>query len=257
MQEFRAHQALYRSFYSESLFRDVANNWNGHGFRYLLLLTAVGWLLMMFHFQSLLSQALEGVPELFERIPPLRVENGMLSTPADVPFVLREPSSGAPLLVIDPQRQYESEGVSPQLLLTETTAEFGSNWPGSKRNYRLSEFGDFELTSDLLLELYESFRRWFIVLTYPIVVLFDYFVRVIQVLIYALIGGLFVQYQRVNLQFDAVCRLAAISMTPSFGLTIVHTLLGSPIPFWSLIAFAVAMWYLYYGIKLNQPAAEN
>jgi hypothetical protein len=44
MKHYGRLQAVYLSFFSGDLYRDVANNWTGIGLVYLLLLLAAAWL---------------------------------------------------------------------------------------------------------------------------------------------------------------------------------------------------------------------
>jgi hypothetical protein len=55
-------------------------------------------------------------------------------------------------------------------------------------------------------------KRWFIPVGYPLAVIFSFAFRAIQMLIYALVGLLFARMLQVNLEYQALMRLAAIAV---------------------------------------------
>ena len=78
--------------------------------------------------------------------------------------------------------------------------------------------------------------------------------RVVQVLIYALIGMLFASILKTTLDYDALVRLSVISITPVVALNTLRRLLDVHVPMTWLISFVIAMIYLFIAVKANADA---
>ena len=84
---------------------------------------------------------------------------------------------------------------------------------------------------------------------YPIALLSSYVYRIIQALIFAAIGLLFVSMCRVSLSYGALLRLAVVAMTPSMIVKTVFALAGIHLPcIVLLLYFLITLAYLYFGV---------
>jgi hypothetical protein len=73
----------------------------------------------------------------------------------------------------------------------------------------------------------------------------------IQTLIYALIGLIVSNVMNVGLSFGQLVRIAAVALTPGLLLETVIRCTGHQIPFWGVIAMAIAIGYVIYGVRAN------
>jgi hypothetical protein len=71
-------------------------------------------------------------------------------------------------------------------------------------------------------------------------------------LIYALIGILIAKILEVELNYQALVRLAVISITPVLIIDTIYSVAGLKIPLWWLICFIIAMSYMFFGIKASR-----
>jgi hypothetical protein len=71
-------------------------------------------------------------------------------------------------------------------------------------------------------------------------------------LIYGAIGFLFCKIANVKLTYQTLIRLAVIASTPVIILDTVLEVSNINIPLFWLISFAIAMCYLYFGVRSNK-----
>ncbi len=118
--------------------------------------------------------------------------------------------------------------------------------------YDLSTVKDFKLDKALVYKILDMFDKFFAVAFYPIAVLSSFIYRIIQALIYALIGILIARYMKVELDYQALVRLAVISITPVIILSTILSVTGVKVPLMGTICFVIAMAYMCFGIKQRQ-----
>ncbi|HEV8375196.1 MAG TPA: DUF1189 family protein, partial [Candidatus Polarisedimenticolia bacterium] len=100
MKQYGIFHPLALSFFSRSLYRDVAENWRGTGFLYLLLLLALCWIPPIVKFHRMTSGVLLTLgPAVLEQVPTVRIRGGEASIQEPQPYSVTVPGSDTPLLV--------------------------------------------------------------------------------------------------------------------------------------------------------------
>jgi hypothetical protein len=253
MKLFSMLHSLYLSFFSPDLYRDVRTNWKGTGFLYLLLLLSLTWLPVMTKVHWVLSDAVrQDAPKYIAQVPKLAIQHGEVSIDRPVPFAIVVPDSGTPLLVIDTSGSITSFEQTPALaLLTRNKFMYRKTDGNETRIYDLSKIDDFTLDRDRVNGWVQAFRKYFATLAYPVVLVSSFTYRVLQMLLYAAIGMLFVKMLKAPLDYLTLLRLASVSITPVIVLSTLQVLTGIHIPAFWLICFVIAMGYLFFAIKSN------
>jgi hypothetical protein len=260
MKQFNAFEALYASFYSAPLYRDVARHWKGAGLLYLLLLLALVWIPEMVHFHGSLATFVEGEGRAFaDQLPTITIANGEVSTDVQTPHFIRDPKTDEVWVIIDLTGEYASlKGTDARLLLTRNQVLM-SRERGTiqeTRVYDLSGVESFTLDRGRVMGWLQLAASWLAILAYPVALLFSFLYRIVQVLIYAAIGLLIARSTRVALDYVALMRLTAVAITPAVVADTVRSVAEVSIPAWWLLAFAIAMGYLVFAIKANTPVVE-
>ena len=75
--------------------------------------------------------------------------------------------------------------------------------------------------------------------------------RLVQMLIYALVGMIFANIVKANLEYVTLVRLAAVSITPVIILNAVRRMLDISVPYIGLLSFLIAMGYLFFAVKAS------
>jgi hypothetical protein len=258
---FTYFDALWQSFFSRSLYIDVAKRWRGVGFLYLLLIVMICWLpdlaKMQISFQQLRGDAVEG---LIRQVPAITITDGVASADVETPYFIKDPKDGKVLGIIDFTGQYTNlENTSAVVLLTRK--EVATKQSGREtRTYNLSGVKHFAIDQTRVRRWVYLFLTWFVALIAPFVIVFTYAFRICQALIYAALGMAFANWFHVKLTYSTLLRIACVALTPVVIFTTVTDLF--PVPrtfprslFW-LIHLAIAVWYISFAVKAcaTEPA---
>jgi hypothetical protein len=250
MKQFRIWQAFALAFYSQALYRDVAQRWRGGTFVYLLLLVVAWWIPIaaLLQIEGAALATTYG-PKVIDQWPTITITNGQVAADVAMPYVVNDPETGTRLVVID------TTGTTPTLeaaqapaLLTRTELMLREGERGS-RAYSLKDVQQLVVDRARLYDWLDIFRVWFVPAASVFVVLFVYIYRIAQALLYALAGMLFARVLRVRLDFAALLRLAVVALTPAMLLDTFLGLVGVAVP--GPVSLAVAVGYLYFGVKAN------
>jgi len=244
--------ALYLSFFSRDLYRDVRKNWKGTGFVYLLLLLAVTWLPIIYRMHGDLSEEIrQEVPKYLAQMPKITIAAGRVSIDRPVPYTILESDGRTPFMVIDTSGAIISlEQTDATVLLTGDQIMFRRPQRDEAKVYNLTGT-DASIDRDLVGRWVGTFGKYFGVVAYPVVLAGDYVYRFFQMMIYAAIGMIFVRKLRAPLDSDAVFRLAAVAITPAIVLPTLLLLAGIHVPASPIVFFAMAIGYLYFAVKVN------
>jgi len=251
MRRYSIFHPLVLSFFSKSLYRDVAKNWRGTGLLYLLLILALLWIPTIIKGHLGFARFADNdAKAITQQIPAITITNGHASTNVPQPYFIKDPKSGETLALIDTRDNSEAGNTSVPLVLTET--KFVTNKSASEtRIYDLSSVGNFSVDQTRVEGWLGIARQWFFPEFYPLAILFSFIFREIQLLIYALIGLLFARMLNANLDYQTLMRLAAISITPVLVLNLLFEFLPVRIPGWLLLGIVIELGYLFFAVKVN------
>jgi len=243
---------LFMSFYSRSLYQDVARNWKKISFLYLFLLLAVCLIPVTFKIDSQVSDYLiQEAPKIVNQVPLITISKGNVTVSGQMPYIIRDPANNAPLIIIDTTGQFTSlSGSDAAALLTKTKLIVRTR-SSETELFDLAEIESLRIDQTKLYEWIETFRENFVFILYPVVLLISFIFRIIQALICAAIGILFARTLKVSLQYQALVSLSMVSMTPAILFDTLYKYIGIAVAFWWLINILITMGYLFFAIKAN------
>jgi hypothetical protein len=252
MKRYTTVHPLFMSFYSKSLYRDVGKNWRNIAFLYLFLLSAVCLIPIMFRVHFSVSDYLHSeAPKIVKQVPVITIAGGVASVHEEMPYIIKDPESGAPLIIIDTTGKTTSlKGTGAMFLLTKSTLSF----KGSSREARtlnLSEIGDLTIDQSQVYGWIETFLDYFIFVLYPFALLFTFLLRIVEALIFGAVGTFFAKRLGAPPGYRSLVSLAMVSMTPSVILDTLYNYLEILVPFWWVLNFVIAMGYLFFAVKAN------
>ena len=257
MKRYSIFHPLVLSFFSRSLYIDVGKNWRGTGLLYLLLVLALVWIPTIIRGQLNVSSWVDGdSKEITKQLPGITITKGEVSTDVPTPYSIKDPKTGKDIAIIDTTGQHETlDNTEAGLLLTKSKLVVKKNTTETQ-TYDLSGIQSFHLDRSIVESWLVTIRQWFIPVLYPLALIFSFIFRAIQVLIYALIGLLFARILHANLDFKALMRLAAISLTPVLVLNLVFEFIPMQVPGWMLIGIIIELIYLFLAVKANAEPEE-
>lgn len=251
MRRYSIFHPLVLSFFSKSLYRDVAKNWRGTGLLYLLLILALVWLPTIIRGHLSFVRFVDNdAKAITQQIPAIRIANGRASTNVPEPYFIKNLKTGETLAIIDTRDNSEAGNTSVPLVLTETKL-VTNNSASQTRIYDLSSVGNFSVDQARAEGWLGIARQWFFPALYPLAILFSFIFRAIQLLIYALIGLVFARTLNANLDYKTLMRLAAIAITPVLVLNLLFEFLPVRIPGWLVLGIVIELGYLYFAVKVN------
>lgn len=249
LRQFSIVQALYLSFYSRPFYRDVAANWKGLCVGYLLIILSLFWIAETARLQRELADFIdEKAPRYITQVPRITIARGEVSIEEPVPYVIRDPDTGAPFAVIDTSGSTQTlDGSEAMILLTKTEVmvrRSGTDTPV----LRLSEDDNYVIDRQTLYSWAKTAGDFFILLLFPFLLFFSFLIQFLQILIAAAMGMLFARRHALSLAYRQLVRLAAVAFTPAVLLQTAHAILDIPFPYRLPLSFLISIGYLYYGV---------
>jgi hypothetical protein len=250
MKRYTTVHPLFMSFYSKSLYRDVGANWRKISYLYLLLLLSVCLIPVMFRTHQMVSDYVHAkAPEIVKQIPVITITKGEVSADVNMPYVIRDPESKAPVVVIDTTGQTTTlKDSGAFVLLTKKSLIIRKEKSGT-RTFDLSEIESLTINQSVAYEWIETFLDYFIFVLYPLSLIFSLALRIVQALIFALMGLVLSTRLRADLKFSSFMSLAIVAMTPSIMLDTVYNYIDIAIPSWWLVDFIIALGYFFFALR--------
>jgi len=243
-------RALVLSPFSPDLYRDVAANWRGIGFLYLLLILALTWIPVIYHAQVNFREfAMTDFPGMIQDFPPITITKGVVTSPAAQPYYMRDRESGKTILILDTTGQVTElpPGKEPMILLTKTELIYRSQT--ETRINELSKELDFYIDRQKLQGWMDWWAGKFALLAFPLVMIGSIIFRLFTTLIYAVVGLIFNVVFQKNLTFGALMRLAAVSTSAVIYIDTALLLTGKHIPHWGWLGFALTCVYVSMAVR--------
>lgn len=252
MKQYTILQPLYMAFYSQALYRDVAANWKGRCFGYLLLLLTVYWIPEMSRLHSDVSEFFTTeAPKIINQMPAITISHGEASVDKPVPYIVYYPDKDSPYITIDTSDKPASLDNSKAILLITKTKLFLKKSRTETSAVDLAPIENLVIDRELLYNWTELFRTWAPFIMFPFVLLFSWLVHILQVLLCASIGRSFAAKFNLDLSYKTLVRLSVIAFTPPIIFNALHAFLHISFPFSGPISFFFALGYLYYGVAAN------
>ncbi|MCY3024615.1 MAG: DUF1189 family protein [Planctomycetota bacterium] len=250
MRQFGFFHPWVLSFFSRELYRDVARNWKGVCFLYLFVTLAVLWLVTGISIHVGIAKfADEKAPELMSKVPLIKIVKGQLQVDVAQPYIVTDPTTKQPIIIIDTTGQYTSLNDTPAKLLVTATSFTTRDDFGKVQTVPLSLFPDFNLDEATMKHWLEVVRKWAAIVVVGVGFPCSVIYRMIQALIYGAIGILFAQSMKSNLPYSALVRLSVIAVTPVLIVDTVLWMVWWQPRMWPLLCLIIAMCYLYFGVK--------
>jgi hypothetical protein len=250
--------ALVFSFFSRSLYRDVARRWRGVGVVYLLLLMFVNWLpvVVAWHLGARMWAEGGAAQRLLGEFPTITIQKGVVSIAEEEPYVWRHPDTGEPILVVDTTAAFDvPEATTAPMLLSRRALEIRD--ARQTRVYNLQGVESFSLDRQSALDWVQWAANWSWAVALPGAWFVSVVWGILRLLLYGLIGLLFASIFAARLDYLALMRLSAVAMTPGIAIDAVAWMFNvGYLPFcgWHGVIGMVTLTYLAVAVKANVEA---
>lgn len=214
MKRFGPLQALYLSFFSADLYRDVASHWKGLGLLYLLLLLGLTWLPTAARaFTGLRTFSTEKGAALAQQMPRVTIAGGEMRAEPPGRHELKDPATGHVFLVIDDTIDDVPAQAANDMMMV-TRKEFATFQRSQRRVWKLAPGMNLELTSGDVQHFLARVPYWAAPLVYAGALAGSFLFRTVQILVYGGIAMFFARRFKATVDYKTAVRLAAVAITP-------------------------------------------
>jgi ABC-type multidrug transport system fused ATPase/permease subunit len=252
MKQYSYVKAIGLSFYSRELYRDVAKNWQASVGVYLAFVLFLAWLPTMFLMQLGLRTAVPYVvTQIIPQLPEITIKDGVVSTPLNQPYYIKDTETKAVLGIIDTSGQYTTlKRVNAEVLLTKTEF-FTREQRGLVKTQKIAPTFNLSIKPEQVKEKVLFWAPWLWMILLPLMVFLTFIFRLFQAAVYALLGLFFSYLIKANLSYTSIFKITVVAMTPGIVLGVLAELLGGSLSLGMLSLF-VSFMYLFFGIHANK-----
>lgn len=246
-------QAIFMSFYSRNLYKDVGQNWGGKTFLYLFILLALSWIGDTIQIQSGLSRMYARTSNAFvAQIPVMTIKQGILSTPEKKPYIIKEPGTENLFAIIDTSGKYTDISNTKADILVTQNKIFNRQDEHETRIHALPTTFSAVINPEVINGYVKSGINyaWIFIFTFLLILSFIY--RILQSLLYAILGKIFSAISKSNVSYGSIVQITMVAITPAIVLSTLCNLVMFDFPHEYLTYFVISMLYMIYGIRANK-----
>ncbi len=254
MKQFTIWQAPFYSFWSKSFYVDVAKNWHGLAYSYLVLLISFTWIFMSIKKQMDFNYFVDHkLSPVIVQMPVVTIDKGILSIDQPSPCTLKG-SSGQPVVTFDTTDKPMDPEAMPGIFLVTKDSVYGKHQPPEQK-LDLSSITDHvvinkTVAQQFFADLGKSFALIVFIIAAPVGLVFC----ILQSLLYGLIGKGIARLNNVNLTYAALVRLSVVAMTPALLIDSIIKVRSVDVTTWMawpIAAFFINISYLMFAIFAN------
>lgn len=258
----RQWHAPYLCFFSREFYLAVARQWQGSGLGYLFLLLAVVTIPLTFQVAGVLDQVRNVyMQHVIDELPPMSIEQGILSADVEQPYVIRLPEMDEPFLVIDTRDRPAGadEFQAPVVLLADRMIVDNQ---GKVDSIPFEKIPHLTLDKAQLQSAADTLMRYVKPLAYVPLLLSEFVYRALQAVIYAVGGLVFAAWLKVSLPYGTLLRLSCVALTPSILVGLLFSVLGLQFSGLGVLLFVLTQGYLFFAVQSvallqDKPTADD
>jgi hypothetical protein len=263
MKKFSLFQVPFLSFYSKEVYRDAAFNWKGVGLGYLFLLLVTCLVPQLIDMQSKFAAFMKNeTPNIIGQIPEVIFTEGVASTQTSQPYIIKDLKTGKPFFVIDTTGTItnldKTDGALGLLTKNEIIVKKSNV---ETRTFNFKDIKHYALNQTEISKWVDTLIKYAMLALSPFILIGSFVSKIIQVLIYGLVGMLFASICKTKLSYDALLRLSVVAISPGMVLNAFLQLTHTPVDQAGLLLFAMTMVYLFIGVQActttTTPTPDN
>jgi hypothetical protein len=239
------------AFYSQDIYRDVAQSWRGFCLLYLLSLVTLCCIPSMVKLHNQLGAFVaDEAPAYVRQMPTLKISQGVLTLPENRPYVITDPATHETVMIIDTSGRYKTLAqTNARILMTDQQIIVHTGTETEPVAIPLSRFEDMVLDQSKMFETLELLAEWAAITFFPAAVFIAYIYRIIQLIFFTCLTLLFAKLSGLSLRIAAGMRLTAVAMTPMIIIFTLTSFFDMPIPLSWLVGSILTIGYIFLGIR--------
>ena len=243
-------QALFLSFWSKDFYVEVAREWRGLGYVYLLILVAFTSTFIAAKLQMQFSLKVDRyfIPMLSE-LPKITIKDGTLSIDRPSPYTIRS-KMGDLVIMFDTRPAHVTLKESKaNALVTSTDVYYGPESPYDL-HIPISELKDGDLDARAIVDLATQLKTWMTIGLFLAISLYNFSWIALQSLLFALIVRRMSKLSAAKLDYETLVRLLVVAATPA-QLIYCLVVLNDAIDSWSWLVGLLWCCYLFFALNAN------
>jgi len=220
--------ALYRSFYSSSLYVDVAKRWPGFGITYLIFIVAILSMPFSYYYaKSTLENFNKNILPVISKVPQLVLKNGQFHCDCEMPYLIKN-KEGKVALVIDTSgkktvQEYHVKYPSLSVFVGKNSiSSYVGTLPVNTKKYKVTDTDQFYGKQFVKSELVEKSLLMFKVFAFPIMASVVFGSELVILFLFAVIGQVVVKaIFKFDINYKQAVRLAMVASTPQLLLSFI------------------------------------
>lgn len=259
MKKYSLFQVPFLSFYVKDVYRDAAFNWKGVGLGYLFLLLVACLVPQLIDMQAKFSAFMKNeTPNIIGQIPEVIITEGIASTQTNQPYIIKDLKTGKPFFVIDTTGTItnldKTDGAIGLLTKNEIIVKKSNV---ETRTFNFKDIKHYALNQTEVSKWIDALIKYAMLVLSPFILIGLFVSKIIQVLIYGLVGMLFAAICKTKLSYDALLRLSVVAISPGMVLNALLQLTHTPVDQAGLLLFAMTMIYLFIGVQACASTAST
>jgi len=238
------------SFFSRPLYAEIGTRWRGTCLGYLFLLLLFCWAITIYRLHIEVCRYIDSeVPAIAAQVPTVTITNGLAHVTVEQPYVISDPDTDRPILIIDTTGATSSLMGSEAMALLTADELIMRRSETETRAFKVSELEGTSIDSKTVNAWAQTVKRYFALAIYPFSVLVSFLARAMEALIFAGLGMLLSRRLGAGLRFAAALRLAITALSPAIMVKTIATALGVFSGGASILAMIMTLAFLVFGIR--------
>ncbi len=274
MKQYAAWQAPFYSFWSKSFYVDVAKNWHGLAYIYLLVLLCFTWLFMSIKKEMDFSYQVDhAIKPMLQQLPVITINKGILSIDRPSPYTLKG-SNGEAIITFDTSKTPMTPAQAPGIFFVTNNnvifkaSELNKRMMEQSKDSSSSSAYKPDNTPDQNLDLFtntdhavidqaavermvNSFKKSVAFFVFLFALPLSFIFCVLQTLIYGLIAKAIASASQVQLSYGTLVRLSTVALTPVLLIDSLLKVRNLDSLLWGPSAFIITVAYIIFAVRAN------
>lgn len=257
--------ALWKSFYSKSLYIDIVKRWKGFGFVYLMIMVMVfSAPVSLVIVKQALTNLDENIIQPITQLPQFKVTDGKVDFDHPMPYVINNQRTGKPALIVDTTGQIKSlnaKGMGSVSTLITSDTLYVRSFANELNKQKLGKIGVTEVFDGkhFVESIPVNKMRWVFKLSvYPIVACILFGVLIVMLMMFAALSQIMAStVMHFQMRYKQATRVAFVAATPFIVVTGVCYALFKYNNWVGIIQFLVLLGYFIFAVRVNKKVAKQ
>lgn len=245
----RMLNALWLSFYSRPLYKEVFTQWRGVGFIYLLLLALVQTIVSTSQMDAQLKLSIRDyAPSLVSQIPAVTIKNGVASTPEPKAYEVINPQTQKRLALINTALDKAPTDLGDTPIFLGKTAFQTFKPDGKMQEIDFKTIDSLKVEQADLLKILKFVANWGAYVLAPFMFILQTAVLMFEVIFFSLFAWISLRMMEPKVPYKTILRLTAVALTPATIFSIIFNTFLPADSFSSFFYVLFAVGYISFAV---------